>query len=344
MKIAILSTIEPFIMGGAKKQFENLYSILKENQNQVELFLIPFNFNIEKLNEQIEGIRKIHINSDIIITSRPMSYVIKHPNKILWFMHHISYFYEFSETPINPYLNHPNFKEKQQKFLEQDTLFIKESKKIFTVSNFVSQKLKKYNNVESQTVYPPLNDTHKFYFNKYSDYFFLPSLITFTKRQHLIIEGLLYTRNPVKLILAGQIDKKYYLKYIAPLIKHKKIKQNLIIIDNYINNEKYDYYANSLGTIFTPINEAFGYVVLESFFSSKPVITTNDSGGPCELITNNTTGFVTEPHPQNIAQIMDTLYENRKYAEKLGKNAYEFAKSNFETHKIKKTIKELFFY
>ncbi|MFN3995859.1 MAG: hypothetical protein ACK4GR_04930, partial [bacterium] len=227
MKIAIISTIDPFLKGGGKLQFQNLYNILKKYYQNVELFFLPSSYELEELENQINSLQKLQINSDVLITSRPLSYYIKHPYKIVWFMHHISYFYEFSNAKLNPYINHPNFQIVKQKFIERDTQQLKESKKIFSVSEFVSQKLKLYNQISSQVLYPPLCNIDNFFCNQYSDFFFLPSLITFTKRQHLIIEALLYTKNPIKLILAGQVDTKYYKKYIKPLLKHKKIFQNL---------------------------------------------------------------------------------------------------------------------
>ena len=338
MKIVIFSTIEPFIQGGAKKQFQILYTILKEKYPNTDLYFIPSNYELKEIFKQIIAIRQLSIHCDLIITSRPLSYAIKHPNKILWFMHHIPYFYEFSNTKLNPYLKYLDFDNIKKEFIRLDTFLITESKKIFAVSNFVKNKLKNYNKIESQILYPALKDTDKFYHQSYQDYFFLPSYITYTKRQHLIIESLLYTQNPVKLILAGQIDKKYLKKYIKPLLKYSKIKQNLKIIDKFIEPEKYSYYANCLGVIFTPINEAFGYVTIESFLSRKPVITTIDSGGPQELVINNYNGIVTTPNPKEIATILDTLYENRKLTENLGKNAYQFALENFNYQKLKNTI------
>lgn len=349
MKIAIISTIEPFIKGGAKKQFESLYKILKTQNHEVDLFLLPFDFNLEEIQSQIQGFRKINIESDILITSRPMSYCIKHPNKITWFMHHISFFYEFSNSNLNPYLKQSKFIQSQQLFIEQDTNFLKESQKIYSISRFVANKLKKYNNIDSNTIYPFLDyqeiskliEISKIKTPK-SNFFFLPSLITFTKRQHLIIQSLLYTKNDIKLVLAGQLDIKYYKKYILPLIKkHKKIKENLLIINKFIEDEKYQYYSECIGTIFTPINEGFGYVVQESFFCSKPVITTIDSGGPAELVKNSINGLVVNPNPEEIAQAMDILYENNQKTLEMGKNAQEFAHTNFDPRKNIKILLEM---
>ncbi|MEN3015210.1 MAG: glycosyltransferase family 4 protein [bacterium] len=341
MKIAILSTIEPFIHGGAKKQFTSLKNTLQTMNHQVDLFLIPFSFEINDLKPQIQAIRKIKINSDILITSRPMSYCIEHNNKIVWFMHHISYFYEFYQTKLNPYPNNSDFANTREEFIKQDTAFLLESKKIYAVSEYVADKLKLYNNIQSSIVYPFLDDYQKFHFQNYSDYFYLPSLITYTKRQHLIIEALLYTRNKIKLILTGQVDKKYFKKYILPLLKkHKQIQERVKILDKYLELEKYEYYANCLGVVFTPINEAFGFVVSESFFSFKPVITTIDSGAPAQIIKDKLTGLLVHPTPQQIAQAMDTLYENRHTLKTMGQNCYSFALENFNPYKNAKKLLE----
>ncbi|MFN4219573.1 MAG: hypothetical protein ACK4GJ_01465 [bacterium] len=58
-------------------------------------------------------------------------------------------------------------------------------------------------------------------FQKYL-YTYLP-FITFTKRQHLIIEALLYTKNPIKLILNLQIIPNFITSTFEELIKKLKI-------------------------------------------------------------------------------------------------------------------------
>ena len=48
--------------------------------------------------------------------------------------------------------------------------------------------------------------------------------------------------------------------------------------------QKCEWYANSLGVVFPPLDEDYGYVTLEAMLSSKPVITCADSGGPLEFV------------------------------------------------------------
>ena len=87
-----------------------------------------------------------------------------------------------------------------------------------------------------------------------------------------------------------------------------------------------DLYSRCLGVYFGPYQEDYGYVTLEAFFSSKPVITHPDSGGPLEFVKDNSTGLIVDAKPQSIAKAMDSLYFNKKNAERLGKKGLDLLK------------------
>jgi len=88
-------------------------------------------------------------------------------------------------------------------------------------------------------------------------------------------------------------------------------------------DQKIESYARSLGVLFPPLDEDYGYVSLEAMLSSKPLISCSDSGGPLEFIEPGATGLVADPTPESMAEAMDTLWENRDGAEKMGVRARE---------------------
>ena len=53
-----------------------------------------------------------------------------------------------------------------------------------------------------------------------------------------------------------------------------------------------DLYKGALAVIYSPFDEDYGYVTLESFLARKPVITTTDAGGPLEFVEHETNGFI----------------------------------------------------
>ena len=98
------------------------------------------------------------------------------------------------------------------------------------------------------------------------------------------------------------------------------------VLTNVSDDELIEMYSKSLAVVFLPMDEDYGFVTLEAFYSSKPVITTTDSGGPLEFVKDEENGFVVEPDPKKIAQKLDELYNNKDKTEKMGKMALKTVK------------------
>jgi glycosyltransferase involved in cell wall biosynthesis len=128
----------------------------------------------------------------------------------------------------------------------------------------------------------------------------------------------------VRVIIAGTGDKKT-IHEIHATTKMDGTSSRLEMLGYISEEEKIDLYSRSLGIYFGPYEEDYGYVTLEAFFSEKPVITHTDSGGPLEFV-NERTGFVIKPDPEEIARVMDTLYNDRNLAKQLGENGRESMK------------------
>jgi glycosyltransferase involved in cell wall biosynthesis len=74
-------------------------------------------------------------------------------------------------------------------------------------------------------------------------------------------------------------------------------------------DELVDLYARCRAALYTPLNEDYGYVTVEAFLSGKPVVTTTDSGGPLEFVTEGATGVVAAPSPDALAEVIDRLWQ-----------------------------------
>jgi len=105
-------------------------------------------------------------------------------------------------------------------------------------------------------------------------------------------------------------------------------------------NELVDLYADALAILFVPRDEDYGYITIEGMMSAKPVITTSDSGGPLEFISDSYTGFIVAPDPEQIAEKINYLVENIGEAKKMGLLAHKEVKkiswSNFAAKLIGK--------
>ena len=136
-----------------------------------------------------------------------------------------------------------------------------------------------------------------------------------------------YTNTNVNLILAGKPESKNELKKLQNIINEYKLEDKVSILNEISEEKKINLYADCLATAFVPFEEDYGYITLESFFSKKAVITTNDSGGPLEFVDDKKNGLIVNPDPKEIASCMDTLYENKQNSQKMGENGFQKIKS-----------------
>ena len=327
MKILVVSTIVPFIEGGGTFIVDWLAEVLKKHGHNVEVIKIPFHSYPPEMMQQMLALRLIDLSAygDLLIAIRTPSYIISHPNKVVWFIHHHRGAYDLWATPFQGISSTPEGLEIRESIIQADNIYLRDAKRIFTNSKIVSKRLKDFNNLDSEVLYPALLNPEKFICNDYGGYIFYLSRITRPKRQDLAIESMKYTKSAAKLIIAGNPDSKAELEYLLTIIEKNNVADKVKLISHYISeDEKIKLYADALGCMYIPYDEdSFGYVTLEAFNSSKAVITCTDSGGTDELVENGVSGFITPPDPVEIAEAIDKLYYDKAKARSMGQAARE---------------------
>jgi glycosyltransferase involved in cell wall biosynthesis len=86
------------------------------------------------------------------------------------------------------------------------------------------------------------------------------------------------------------------------------------------DEELLDLYANALVIPFVPIREDYGYVTLEAFAHTKPVISCQDSGECLQFVKNGINGFVVAPQPKEIAKAIEYFINHPEQAKVMGKS------------------------
>lgn len=331
MKIGILTVQVPFIRGGAEIHAESLRDELRKRGHEADIITVPFKwYPPETIIDTIMVARMIDVKEvngepiDRVIALKFPAYYISHGNKVIWLLHQHRQAYELWDTEHGDLHKMKNGEEVRRIIRECDNKFIPQAKKIFTNSRTVADRLKKFNNIEAVPLYHPPKNCERFKFGKSDDFIFYPSRIDPIKRQSLLVQALKYCRTPVRVVLAG-MGNKQTINEIYSIAKRDDTMSRLEMKGFISEDEKIDLYSRSLGVYFGPYQEDYGYITLESFFSGKSVITHPDSGGPLEFVDENT-GFVVNPDPKSIAQVMDRLYEDRNLAQKLGENGFELMK------------------
>jgi len=136
------------------------------------------------------------------------------------------------------------------------------------------------------------------------------------------VEALAKTTHAVPVIFAGKAEGNFDI-YLQEKIAKLGLTERAMFIGKITNEQKIAHYAKSLGVVYPPFDEDYGYVTLEGMLASKPVITCQDSGGPLEFIRHRETGLIVEPTANALAAAMDEIWQNRSWAKQLGKAAYE---------------------
>jgi len=324
MKIALFNGMSPFIRGGAEILVDDLYDELKKRGHSVTLFRIPFPNNYEMPLMQTMLAAKLFDFSEydrVIAFKFPAFYAV-HPGKVLWIFHQFRQVYELYNKEYGLSDKYESHIALRQLISVSDKNSFENAKHIYTIAAEVTERMKKYNGVDSVKINPPLKDFEKYSCKAYGDYLFYPSRVTDLKRQLLLVSAMKHTKTNVKLVIAGICENDKYLSQIKSQISENALENRVVFENRWISEqEKLDYLANCLACAFIPYKEDYGFITLEGFYSSKAVLTCVDSGGPLEFVEDGKTGYITQPTPQALAEAMDKLYADRKNAEKMGQAA-----------------------
>jgi glycosyltransferase involved in cell wall biosynthesis len=327
MKVAVLNTSVPFLNGGAEHLADALHRKLIEYGHSSALIRIPFAWDPpEKVIESMMACQMMRFDDiDRLIALKFPVYYARHPNKVLWLLHQFRQAYDFWGTQYQGIPNTEDGLRMREVIVQTDNLHLSQVRKIYTNSHVTSDRLRKFNGIDSEVLFPPLLRHDHFRCDSYGDYFFYPSRINHTKRQFLAVEAMRYVQSDVKLIIAGHPETPGDMAQINGIIQKHGLMNRVQILAEFISEEqKADLLSRCLGCIYIPYDEdSYGYVTLEAYHSRKPVISCTDSGGTWVVVRDGETGFLCEPDARQLAASMDRLREEGGLAQRMGESGWE---------------------
>lgn len=328
MKIALATVQIPFVSGGAEFLTQNLKNALISNGHEVEVVSMPFiDSPIHYIENHIIASRLMDITNswagriDLCIGLKFPAYYMPHPNKVIWALHQHRAAYDLFGTEYSNLKDEPQGNQARDIIYNADNTYLKEAKRIYTIADNVTKRMRKYNGIESTPLYHPCPDMEKFYCGEYEDYILMPSRINITKRQRLAIEALCLSQSNIKLYIVGKADNDVEKKKLLSFIKERKLENRIKYFDYVTQEEKLKLYANAKAVLFIPMDEDYGYITLEAMAASKAVITAKDSGGPLEFVVDGRTGYVVDSTPQEIAKSIDEIANSHSGAVEMGRQA-----------------------
>ena len=331
MKIAILNNCVPFLRGGAEHLADALAAKLAEYGHQPLLVRVPFRWEPpQKIIDHMLACRLLRLpNVDRAIALKFPAFYVPHPNKIFWLLHQFRQAYDLWGTRFQGLPDTADGRAIRDVIVQADNSYLPEARKIYTNSRVTSDRLKKFNGLDSEVLYPPLLSHSQYLCGEYGDYIFCPGRINATKRQRLLAESMQFCRTPVALLVAGKTETAGDAEAIQALAGRSGMEKRIRFIDRFIaESEKVEWFSQSLGCAYIPYDEdSYGYVTLESYLSRKPVITCTDSGGTDALVKDGVTGHRVAPEPRALAAAMDQLYADKQKARNMGEAGYALVQS-----------------
>lgn len=325
MKIALCSSAVPFVYGGYRNIIEWLEAVLREAGHDVERVYLPHVDSPDLLLRQVAAYRWVDLASsaDRAICFRPPAHFIPHPHKIVWFIHHVRTFYDMWDGPYRGFPDDARHRGIRDALRTADTAALVEAERVFANSRVVADRLRSFNGIESEVLYPPLFRPERFHHRTLGDEIACVCRVEHHKRLHLLVDALRFTRTGVRLRLYGVSSNRDYADDLRRRIREAGLDDRVTFDDRWISEEeKVEAFADCLAAAYVPLDEdSYGYPSLEAAHSSKAVLTTTDSGGVLELVQDGVNGIVVEPQPQALGEAMDRLYLDRDATRRMGESA-----------------------
>jgi glycosyltransferase involved in cell wall biosynthesis len=304
----------------------DLVQAVHERGHEVDTIEIPHLAHWETMLDQMLALRLMDVaqDADALIAIRTPSYVLNHPNKRLWFIHHHRGAYDLWGTQWQDIPSTPEGIAVRDAIRGSDNVYLREAQRIFTNSQIVADRLRKFNDLEGTVLYPPLGHPGRFYCAPAEDFVFYPCRITAHKRQYLAIEAAAHLKSDVRVVIAGAPESVDQLSSLRQLIREQGLERRVHLMPRWISEEeKAELISRSAGVLYIPFDEdSYGYVTLEAFHAHKPVITCSDSGGTLELIEDGVNGLIAGPDPISLATAMDSLRIDPAWAADMGERAF----------------------
>lgn len=329
-RIAVVTSDVPFVEGGHLTIARSTVRALNEFGHQADLILTPQNRFGRQIRAYIAN-RFTDVEEDglgriihQVISFRFPSFAVKHPVHVCWLNHRLREYYDLWEILSSQLSFKGKIKESIRKRIIHvlDTYLLKHNvKKLYAQSKTIQNRLKKWGNIPSEVLYPP-PPQRNYHTDAYENFIFSVSRLQNLKRVDLLIEAFRYVQNKnVRALIIGEGSED---KNLQRKIQEYGLEKRVVLMGGVSEVSVLDHYAKCRAVFFAPLREDYGFVTGEAFASRKPVITTFDSGGPAELVTDGQTGFTVQANPEKIAEKIDDLAENQALAEKLGANAHDF--------------------
>jgi len=324
-----------FVRGGAETHTEGLVRALRGAGHEADLVQIAGKwYPPSQLAHQMAVWRSFDITEsnglevDAVIGLKFPAYLAQHERKIVWLIHQHRTAYELWDHPDYADLKRQDDGAKVRDMVwEADRVALGEAKRVFTNAKNVRDRLWASLRIPAEPLYHPSHVAEELLDSTagpLGGFVLFPSRMESLKRQSLAIDAMRHVSTGVRLVLVGRgPDEPKLREQVERLGLGGRVSFEIGVSDERL----LQLYREALGVYFGPFDEDYGYVTIEGFAASRPVVTLSDSGGPLEFVLDDETGLVRPPQPTAIAEAFDRLWNDRAGAERMGAAGNELVRA-----------------
>ena len=320
-RVLVLAVQSPFSDGGAERHVRRLTEELVRRGVEADLVTMPLiereRFDLIRgalawraLNLEDAGGRQV----DAVIATRFPSYAALHSNKVVWLIHQHRQAYDQFGTAYSDFTSSLEDRRTREAIGEIDRRALKEARKIFANSRTVAARLMRFNGLKSEPLYHPPPLAGRYRTGPHGDYALSVGRLDAWKRADLVVGALAHAPK-AQLVLLGKGPEEERLRRLAAELG---VADRVRFVSSVDDEGLIALYAGARLVVIAPEGEDLGYVPLEAFLSGKPVLTTEDAGGPLEFVEDGRTGFVVPPRPEALGRALSLAWERPEALAKLG--------------------------
>jgi glycosyltransferase involved in cell wall biosynthesis len=304
MRIAVCAPQVPFARGGAEIMADTLVDELRRRGHEAALVTVPFKwYPAERVLTHAFLWRMADLDEvdgraiDTVIATKFPAYCVRHPNKVAWVLHQFRQAYEYDRTDLGQFSESPEERALRRKVHALDRVALGEARRLFATSRNVAGRIERSTGLHAEVLpHPPQELPYRC--DEYGDFILSVNRLDRAKRIDLLVEAAA-ERAELNVVVAGDGPDRQRLEGIA---RERGLDGRIRFTGRISDEELASLYASCRAVFYAPVDEDFGMVPYEAFLSEKPVVTTTDSGGPLEVVSDRKTGRVVAPEAAALAE------------------------------------------
>jgi glycosyltransferase involved in cell wall biosynthesis len=325
--ILVCETQVPFVTGGAELLVRQLVDELRTRGYEAERVSVPFKwYPKDEILAHAAAWRLLDLTEsngrtvDLVIATKFPTYFARHPRKVCWLVHQHRAAYELAGTIYSDFGHDEKDVGLKARLMALDEQMLGECVGRYTISRTVSNRLQRFNGIDSTPLYHPPLLAPRLAPGPYGGYVLSVARLEGNKRVDLAVRALANAPATLSMVIVGEGSHR---AAIEQAVADTGVGHRVRFLGAVDEDTLVTLYREALAVVYVPFDEDYGLVTLEAFHAAKPVVTTRDAGGTLEFVADGVTGLVADPEPASVGLALSRLAADPALTRRLGEAGRE---------------------